>query len=397
MLDIARLRSETRGCEERNHLNNAGASLMAEPVVCAIQDHLALEARIGGYEAADERADAADDAYRAVANLIGSRSENIAFTESATVSYARALSSIPFTPGDLILTTRNDYASNQIQFLSLGARMGVEVARAPDRAEGGVDVQAITELIHRRRPRLVCVTHIPTSSGLVQDAGAVGAVCRDEGILYLVDACQSVGQMPVDVGELGCDFLSASSRKYLRGPRGTGFLFVSDRVLDRGLEPLFIDMRGAQWVAEERYCAAETARRFETFEFPWALLLGMGAAARYAAAVGLEEIRDRVRALAGRLRAALGAVDGVRVLDRGETLCGIVTVALDGVQPSEMVAALRGRRINTSAQTRSFALLDYDDKGVAAALRLSPHYYNTEQEIDRAVAAIEELLAASRK
>jgi len=367
---------------------------MPEPVIRTIQDHITLESRIGGYEAAEARHDAVQAAYQSVAELVGTQPENIAFTENATASYIQALSSIPFERDDVILTTRNDYASNQIQFLSLQARMGVQVLRAPDQVEGGVDVQAMAELIRRHRPKLVSVSHIPTNSGLVQDVGAVGSVCRDEGILYMVDACQSIGQMPVDVHELGCDFLTASSRKYLRGPRGAGFLYVSDRGLERGLEPLFIDMRGADWIAEDRYRAVRDAKRFENWEFAWALVLATGEAARYATAVGLEKIQDRVWALSGRLREALGAIDKVRVLDHGRELCGIVSASIDGWDPGELVVALRDRRINTSAQTRVYAVIDYDKKGVTASLRISPHYYNTEKEIDQTVSAIRELLLA---
>jgi len=268
----------------------------------------------------------------------------------------------------------------------------VQVLRAPDRAEGGVDPQAMADLIRRHCPRLVCVTHVPTNSGLVQDVGAVGSVCSDEGVLYLVDACQSIGQMQVDVHQLRCDFLSATSRKYLRGPRGAGFLYVSDQVLQRGLEPLFIDMKGADWIAADRYRAVPDAKRFENWEFAWALVLATGEAARYATPVGLEKIRDRVWALAGRLREALGAIDQVRVLDRGSELCGIVSAVIDGCDPHELVVALRERRINTSAQIRVYAVIDYEEKGVTASLRLSPHYYNTEAEIDEAVSAIRELL-----
>jgi selenocysteine lyase/cysteine desulfurase len=395
-VNIDQLRSETPGCRQRIHLNNAGAALMPDPVIRAIQDHITLESTIGGYEAAESRQDAIQDAYLSVADLVGTRPANIAFTENATTSYMQALSSIPFARDDVILTTRNDYASNQIQFLSLRSRLGVRVMKAPDQSEGGVDVEAMADLIRRHHPRLVCVTHVPTNSGLVQDVAAIGSVCRDEGVLYLVDACQSIGQMTVNVNEIGCDFLSASSRKFLRGPRGAGFLYVSDRVLAAGLEPLFIDMRGADWIAEDRYRAASTARRFENWEFAWALVLGTGAAARYATAIGLEPIRDRVRALAGRLREALGAIDGVRVLDRGSELCGIVSVWIDGWEPRELVARLQERRINASAQVRVSAVIDYDEKGVSASLRLSPHYYNTEEEIDRTAAAIEELMRRSQ-
>jgi selenocysteine lyase/cysteine desulfurase len=391
-MDIQRLRAETPGCAERIHLNNAGAALMPEPVIGALQDHVELESRIGGYEAEELRAPEIGAAYRSVARLLGTESRNIAFTENATVSNLQAISSIPFAAGDLILTTRNDYASNQIQFLSLQRRLSVRVLRAPDDAAGGVDVQAMANLIRDQRPKLVCVTHVPTNSGLVQDVDAIGAACRQAEVLYLVDACQSVGQMPVDVRSIQCDFLSASARKYLRGPRGCGFLYVSDRALERGLVPLFVDMRGADWIAADSYRAAPDARRFENWEFAWALVLATGAAAQYATALGLESIQARVRALARRLRESLATIDRVRVLDRGPELSGTVSIATAGASPPALVAALRERRINVSAQSRVSAVIDYDDKGVSASLRISPHYYNTEDEIGQAVAALRELL-----
>ena len=391
-MDIQRLRSDTPGCQQRTHLNNAGSALMPAPVVRTIQDHITLESRIGGYEAAEARQDAMQGAYRSVADLIGAQPRNIAFTENATASFIQALSSIPLQRGDVILTTRNDYASNQIQFLSLQARLGVKIVRSPDHSAGGVDVQAMADLIRRCPPRLVCVTHVPTNSGLIQDVQAIGSLCRAAGVLYLVDACQSVGQLPIDVAGLGCDFLSASARKYLRGPRGAGFLYVADRVLDQGLEPLFIDMRGADWIAEDRYRALPDARRFENWEFALALVLASGEAARYAMALGIEQIRRRVSALAARLRQGLGNISQVRLLDRGRDLCGIVSAAIAGHDPAALVSALRSRGINTSAQLREYAVIDYDEKRVTSSLRISPHYYNTEEEIDLAVATIRELL-----
>ncbi|MGI9469958.1 MAG: aminotransferase class V-fold PLP-dependent enzyme, partial [Rubripirellula sp.] len=305
----------------------------------------------------------------------------------------QALSAIPFCAGDLILTTRNDYASNQIQFLALEKRLGIRVSHAPECASGGVDVCAMQDLILREQPRLVAVTHVPTNSGLVQDVAAIGRVCRETESLYLVDACQSVGQMPLNVEEIGCDFLTASSRKFLRGPRGSGFLYVADRVLEQGLEPLFIDMRGADWVDSQTYQAMGDAKRFENWEFAWALVLGTGAAAEYALEIGLEKIQARVWALASQLREGMRAIPRVRVLDRGETLCGIVSLVADGISPPELVAALAAQRITASAQIRKYAVLDYDSKGVSESLRMAPHYITTEEEVDRAVEAVRKIVA----
>lgn len=392
-MNIDELRAQTPGLEHRVHLNSAGASLMPTPVVEAVEAHFRLEAEIGGYEAHDTSLESIERAYDDVATLLGTSPDRIAMTEHATASFVAALSSIRFEPGDAIVTTRNDYVSNQIQYLSLADRFGVEVVRAPDAPEGGVDLQAMEETIHRRRPKLVAVTQIPTNSGLVQDVGSIGTMCRARDVLYLVDGCQSVGQMPVDVEAVGCDFFSATSRKYLRGPRGAGFLYVSDRVLDRGLEPLFPDLRGADWIDDDLYQPAPDARRFETWEFAWALVLGTGAAARYASGLGLEAIRDRARGLADDLRARLTDVPGARVLDRGPELGATVTAAFEGRDPAELVSLLRARGINTSSQTRIDAVIDYDDKGVDGALRMSPHYFNDESDLDALLDALRESVA----
>ena len=365
---------------------------MPTPVIDAITDHIRLEGEVGGYEAQARRSDAITSAYQSVAGLLGTSADNIAFTENATASFAQALSAIVFQRDDVILTTRNDYASNQIQFLSLQKRLGVSVMHAPDNTAGGVDVAAMLDLIDEHQPKLVCVTHVPTNSGLRQNVNAIGAACRNADVIYLVDACQSVGQMPVRVDDMHCDFLSGAARKFLRGPRGSGFLFVSDRILEQKLEPLFIDMHGASWTGENSYQAIDTAKRFENWEFAWSLVLGTGAAARYANEIGLDKIQLRVEVLVQRLRGALAELKGVRVLGGSGELSGIVTATLDGHSPPEMVTALRSQGINVSAQGREHAVIDYDNKNVSGALRISPHYYNTDEEIDQAVAAVHSLM-----
>jgi selenocysteine lyase/cysteine desulfurase len=390
-MDVERLREETPGCRNRAHLDNAGAGLMPRSVLEAVRGHLELEAQIGGYQAARERKADIDAAYDAVARLIGARRDNIAFVQNSTVAFTQALSSIPFERGDTILTTRNDYVSNQVQYLSLAKRFGVRIERAPDLPEGGVDPEAMRERIRALRPRLVAATWVPTNSGLVQPVAEIGAACREAEVPFLLDACQALGQMPIDAAALGCDFLSATARKFLRGPRGVGFLYVSDRALAAGLEPLFPDLAGADWTGPDAYRAVPGAKRFETWEVAWALVLGTGAAAAYAMEVGIEPIRDRARALASRFRRAGGFVSRVRVLDRGRDLCAIATFTIPGETPDRIQAALKRRGVNFSLSTRAYAVLDMDDKGAAWAVRLSPHYYNTEEEIDLAVEAAAEL------
>ena len=393
-VDLTALRADTLGCEHRVHLNNAGASLMARPVVDAVIGHFELETRIGGYEAEAEARDRIDESRAFLATLLGTTGDRVAFMPHATAAFATALSSVDLAKGDVIATTRSDYVSNQIAYLSLQHRYGVEVVRAQDAPEGGVDLGDMEKIIHRRRPKLVAVTHAPSNSGLIQDVARVGAMCRAKDIIYAVDACQSVGQMPVDVEAIGCDFLSGTARKYLRGPRGVGFLYVSDRVLDAGLEPLIPDMRGADWIAQDLYQPSPDARRFESWEFAWGLVLGMGAAARYASALGLEPIRDRARKLAADLRERLAEIDSVTVLDRGPELGATVSIWVAGQSPAHLVKELRRRGINTTSQTAVDAVIDYGAKGVDGALRISPHYYNLESELVLLIEALSEIIGA---
>jgi cysteine desulfurase/selenocysteine lyase len=389
---VGRWRAETPGCAGRIHLNNAGAALAPSCVVEAVRGHLARETEIGGYEAAEEAAERVAGVYEAIGELIGAPGRNVAVVENATAGMALALSSFDLRPGDRIVTSLTDYPSNHIMYMALGERLGVETVVAAERPEGGVDPESVRELVRDPRCRLVALTWVPTNSGLVQAAHEVGEVCSEAGVPFVVDACQCVGQMAIDVGRLRCDFLTASARKFLRGPRGIGFLYVSDAALDRGAHPLFPDMRGASWTAPREFRLAAGAARFENWEFSYALVLGMGAAARYTSAVGAAGM-SRAWRLAAELRQRLAAMPWARLLDRGAERCAIVSLAVPGRDAEELKLRLRERGVNTSAANREHGLLDMDAKRAATTLRISPHYYNTEQELDAAVEALAELVA----
>lgn len=393
---VARWRAETPGCAYCVHLNNAGAGLMPEPVIDAMRDHIALESEIGGYEAADARAESIHSTYADIARLLNAKATNIAIVANATAGFIQSMTSFDFARGDVIVTTKADYTSYQIQYLSLSKRLGVEIVHAEDLPEGGVDPESVRALAANPRCRLVHVSWIPTHSGLVQDAEAVGSVCEQLGVPYLVDACQAVGQLPIDVERLRCDYLSVTARKFLRGPRGIGFLFASDRALARGDHPLFVDMRGAKWTGANEYAVAESAVRYEDWEFAYALVLGLGAAVRYASQVGIDTARARSWSLARELRSELAALDGVRVLDRGNQQSAIVTADIAGIDATNLVSELRKRGINTAASLAWYGLLDFSARGVLSAIRISPHYYNTNEEILVAVGAIDEIARSKR-
>jgi selenocysteine lyase/cysteine desulfurase len=386
VIDVERVRAETPGCAHVAHFNNAGSSLPPAPVLAAVIEHLEREAEIGGYEAAAERSDRLEHTYDALARLIGARRDEIAVVENATRAWDMAFYAFPFAAGDRILTGRAEYASNWIALRQVADRTGAEVEVVPDDETGQLDVDALERMLDDR-VKLVSLVHVPTQGGLVNPAAAVGKVTRAAGVPLLLDACQSVGQLPLDVEELGCDILSATGRKFLRGPRGTGFLYVRHGLLEQ-LEPPFLDLHAATWQPDGGYAIRDDARRFENWETYFAGKIGLGVAADYALTIGIDEIWARVRALAETLRGRLAALPRVTTRDRGEVLGAIVTFTVDGHPAAAVHAALARRTINVSVAEASSARLDLDGRGIAEMIRASVHYFNTVAEIDLLVETI---------
>jgi selenocysteine lyase/cysteine desulfurase len=396
--EIIAFRNDTDGCKNVIHLNNAGAALMPNTVTQEQLNHITLEAKIGGYEAAALMATEVQNFYIQCAALFNCKPTNIAFTASATDSYTRALSSIPFAAGDIILTDNDDFVSNQIQFLSLQKRLGVKIVRINNAAIGGVDLNDLEEKLKKHQPKLLAITHIPTNSGLIQPVNDIAKIYEnyiqqhEDKTWYILDACQSAGQMKLDVAALKCDFLSITCRKFLRGPRGTGALYISDKALDAGLEPMFIDMRGAEWKQKDVYQQQPTAIRFEDWEFAYSTVLGTAAAIEYCIKIGEEKIWQQVKLLSNNLRTQLSQIDKVRVLDKGPEVGGLVTFHVQGSDPKYIVSELLKRKINVVPSYRAFGIIDFDEKGVEWAVRASPHYFNTMEELDIFIESLKEII-----
>jgi selenocysteine lyase/cysteine desulfurase len=387
-IDVERARAATPGCRNVVHLNNAGAALMPQPVIDVLHEHIDLEASIGGYAAADEAADRLDATYRSIAQLIGAGAHEIAFVDSATRAWSAGFYAAPLQPGDRILTTSAEYSSNAMSMGLVAQRTGAEVVLVPDDVSGQVDLGALDAELERGGVGLVAVTHVATSSGAVTPVAEIGRRCREAGVPFLVDACQSVGQLRVDVDEIGCDLLSATGRKFLRGPRGTGFLYVRSSIVER-LVPPMVDLRAADWTGPFSYRFHDDARRFETWERSVAGHLGLGAAVDHLLGWGIDAVEERVVALAERLRTALAEIPGVRVHDGSGPRSGIVTFTREGVDAATLVGQLAAARVNTWVSPGGDSHLDLIPRGLTGGVvRASVHYYNTEPELDRAVEVV---------
>ncbi len=388
-IDIQKARQDTPGCEDVLHFNNAGAALMPKIVRDTVVNHLEREMMIGGYESANEARDRTQAVYTSIATLIGAQSNEISLMTSASHAWVQAFYAIPFQAGDKILTARAEYAANYIAFLQVAEQYGVEIIPVPSDEYGQLSVTALGELIDDR-VKLIAMTHVPTNGGLINPAEAVGAIARQHDILYLLDACQSVGQLLVDVNKIGCDMMSVTGRKYLRGPRGTGFLYVKEDRIPQLIPPT-LDLHSAEWTDVTTYEMKNDGRRFEKWESSIANRLGLGAAVDYALAWGMEEISERVITLASELRTKLSSIPTVTVQDIGQNQCGIVTFQVDGQDENEIKATLAQQRMNVTVSGRSSTRLDMEARDLEHIVRASVHYYNTTEEIDRFCTAIETL------
>ncbi len=380
-LDIETLRAETPGVANRLHLNNAGSALMPSKVLDTTVDYLKLEAEIGGYEAEQTRHSEIEGFYDSVAQLLNCQPEEVAYTENATRAWDMAFYSLPLSDGDKILTTASEYASNYIAFLQARRMRHIKIEVVPNDRFGQIDIDALESMIDSK-VRLIALTHVPTNGGLVNPVEAVGRLARKHRIMFLLDACQSVGQMEVDVKKIDCDFLSATGRKFLRGPRGTGFLYVRKERISE-LEPIFLDLHAAEWTSKEQYEIRQDARRFENWEQNYAGKLGLAAAISYATQIGIASIHTRIVELATLLRQELATINGVKVTDMGETKCGIVTFVHDKIDSRALVQRLYKDAINISASSVSSTRLDMEARKLPTLARASVHCYNTEAEVQR--------------
>lgn len=386
IIDLERCRNETPAVKELLHFNNAGCSLSPASVTAAVIEHLELEQAIGGYEAANAANDKIDGFYSEFAKLLNCSASQIAYIENASRAWDMALYSVDWQAGDQIITADNEYVSNYLALLHLQKQKNIEIVLVPCNELGHVDLDKLRCAI-TSKTKMIALTHVSSQRGDIQPASQVGAIAKEHDLLYLLDACQSVGQIDLDTQELGCDFLCGTGRKYLRGPRGTGFLYASTRAIENS-SPIFVDNHSAHWTGPASYSLSVDAKKFETWERNIAGKIGLTEAVRYANELGMGNIELRVRMLARELNSKLISLNNVSVFERSTDLSGIVTFQKKGFQAAELARLLFERKINTSISKQENSQLDLAANNIGDVNRASIHYYNTSDEIDRFVDAV---------
>jgi cysteine desulfurase len=285
-----------------------------------------------------------------------------------------------------VLICGTEYASNAIALLQRARADGCTVEVVPAGVTGPVDLEALEAMLDER-VRLVSLVHVPTNSGQVAPVREVVELAHAVGALVLLDACQSVGQVAIDVDELGVDALSATGRKWLRGPRGTGFLYVRRELLET-LEPAAADLRGATWTAPDAYELRPDAARFELWETDVAGRLGLKAAVEHLLDLGPHQVEQAVRGNAALLRTALEEVPGVTVREVGADLSGIVSFTVDGVDPHVVRERLHEQRVTVSVSGLPSTRLDMSSRGLDAVVRAAPHYFVSPDDLVTAADAV---------
>jgi selenocysteine lyase/cysteine desulfurase len=376
------VRQGTSAVNKHLFFNSAGSSLPSDKSINIIKDYIDKEAVIGGYDLMAKEHDAFQEFYSEVAKLIKAKSHNIAFATSATSAFSQALYSINWVSGDVILTSKLEYASNILSILRIKERYGIEIQYVDCQDDGLIDMNALESSLKKYQPKVFLLTHIPTNTGVIQDAKTAGALCKEYDCIYILDACQSIGQLNVDVNLLQCDFLSVTGRKFLRGPRGSGFLFVSDKIISQNSAPICIDLAGANWTSANSYEFHNNARRWELWEKNYSTLLGLTQSIREINDLGIENIEQYNNKLQTYFRSVLQSIDGIHLVEESDSNCCIITWRYKNASRSELSEILNKCEVIYSMAMKESALVDMNKKGIDWAVRFSPHYFNTESEID---------------
>ena len=388
-LDVQHLRDGTPGCQSGIvHFNHAGASLPSQATLDAIIDQLQREARDGPMEAGEHGAILVEKARRAAAQLLNAPTASIAFASSGSTAWSMAFQALgPWQPGERILVGRHEWGGN-LASMQLAVQAGARIEVIPCDATGAVCPKALESMIDAH-VKLIDLTWLPANGGLINPAQAIGEVARRHNIAYFIDAGQAVGQLPVDVQALHCDVLKSAGRKHLRGPRGTALLYVRPNFLQQ-LNPAQRDVFSAPWTADG-YDLRDDARRFETSEVSYALLVGLGNALQEVNRLGVEQTWERVLQLSGRIREALRQIPGVSLHDLGASHSGLIAFNLAGWDAFELKRRLGLKRINIGANGVAYTPLDMQARDLTSIARISVSPLNTEDDIEQLIAALREL------
>ena len=312
------------------------------------------------------------------ARLIAADPCEIALSTNTTYGINLAAFSLPLKRGDVVLTPDLEFPANVYPWMALAERRGVEYRRLPC-DDGVLEVERLERELEDERVRCVSVSWVQFASGARVDLAALGALCRSRGVFFVVDAIQGVGALTLDVRTTPIDILACGAQKWLLSPWGSGSLYVRQPLVEQ-LEPhdvSWLAVRGADdfsRLTDYELAWRADARKFEFITLPFQDMAGMNASLELFFEIGLDEVSAHTQRLADHIAAW--------AVDRGDV--ALVTPS----SPSRRAGIVSVRPENARGASERLTKANVSHSLREGAIRLSPHFYNTIEELDRALAII---------
>lgn len=390
-MNVLKVREDFPILKDVIYLDSAATSLTPEPVLKAAMDyyyHYRANVGRGVYRTAQLADQKYRDAHKRVARFIGGRKGETAFTKNTTESINAVAYGLKWKKGDRIVATLLEHHSNLLPWMRLREK-GIELSIVKPDESGYLDPSDFEREVDDRT-RLVAVSHLSNVLGTIAPVKEISRICRDHGTSLLVDGAQSVPHMAVDVERLGCDFLCFSGHKML-GPTGAGVLWMRDA---DSIEPL---LTGGGMVEDVSPDGFERKKGYEGFEAGTPDIsagIGLGAAVDYLERIGIDEIAAHETKLAERLLRGLQELDGVEIYGPKETKgrSGVISFNVAGLLPHE-VALMLDQASNTAVRSGLHCCIPLmKHLGLRqGCVRASLYLYNTEDEVERLLATLEEI------
>ena len=365
------------------NFNNAGASLLEQSTENEISKYLKLETKISGYYIEQEKKEILNNFYFNAAKLLNCKPKEISFLQSSTYGWNLFISSLTTKKKSNVVIFDNEYGSNYISLIN--NNFNVRVSKLKE--NGQVSFEDLRKKIDRYTA-LVAVCHIASQCGNIIDVEKLGRFIKNinSNIIFLIDACQSAGHLKLNVKKNMCDALVCSGRKYLRGPRGTGLIFIKDSI-QKNITPKIIDTTKSKIIGRN-LSIFNKENIFETFEYSPSLKIGLSKAIEKYNKLGHKKIELKIKNLSKYFRKKISSNPYVIVHENEKLISGINTFSIKGKGSHDIYSFLKQKKMITSVSTFQTSTHYFKKKKFNDVVRVSFHYFNKKKEVDYLVSCI---------
>jgi cysteine desulfurase / selenocysteine lyase len=378
----------------KNYLNNAGAGIMSTKTYEVIINYLKLEREIGAYHAAAKSKTLSDNFYINAAKLINANSPSeIAYMDSASRGWNMIVYGTPLKKGDTILTLSSEFGTNLITLFNYAKLNDFKVCVIKCDINGSFLIEEIENKL-KEGAKLIAISHAVAHGSIINPVEEIGKLAKKYGAYYIVDGCQTVGQIKVDVQSIQCDAYMTTGRKWLCGPRGTGFLYVKSSSQMRTTQ---LDLASADLIFDDnlnliRIEVRNDAKQFELWEKSFANLLGLSSAIEECLESKIEVISVKIQELSNKLRFAASSNENIKLIGKTISLSGILGFYLDDYSKESYVQNEFDKfdlRISTMSDWD--CPMHFPKNGANKIFRLSPHFYTDNDTIEKACEIISKI------